>query len=260
MRASFFPSASHRHSFSDVFAASSRTFRRNWASRTAATPAREYDVVVVGAGAAGLTAAHFASHREGSRVAVLERTKEAGKKVLMSGGSRCNILPAHVSLQDDYFTESSLSALRAVFASWSLEECLDWLTVDLGLELHLEAADNKYFPASNSAREVRDKLVEACATSGVTFRYDSSLVKLSSQEGGWTCLLQDGTRVHAGKVVFATGGMSFPLVNDLPYSFKSSGDEKQGHMHTYSTIIWFRVEEFDVGCDPSLWICFLTCR
>lgn len=176
----------------------------------------EYDVVVVGAGAAGLTAAHYASKLDGSpRVAVLERTSEAGKKVLMSGGTRCNVLPSHVSLENDYFTESSLSALRAIFASWSLEECLNWLTEDVGLQLQLEAADNKYFPSSNSAKEVRDKLVGACVERGVTFRYKASVAQIISQGGIWNCVLQDDSRVFSKRVVFATGGKSFPLVSYL---------------------------------------------
>lgn len=56
------------------------------------------DVVVVGAGAAGLAAAHFAAV-SGARVRVLEKMDEAGKKICISGGTRCNVLPAEVDLQ-----------------------------------------------------------------------------------------------------------------------------------------------------------------
>jgi hypothetical protein len=56
--------------------------------------------------------------------------------------------------QTDFFTSSSRSALRAVFATWSLEQCRDWLERDIGLALALEEATNKFFPASNSGREV----------------------------------------------------------------------------------------------------------
>lgn len=50
-----------------------------------------------------------------SQVKVLEKTDEAGKKVRISGGTRCNVLPSAVELPRDYFTDSSTSALRAVF-------------------------------------------------------------------------------------------------------------------------------------------------
>jgi predicted flavoprotein YhiN len=56
----------------------------------------------------------------------LERTREAGKKILMSGGSRCNVLPLAVDPSIDFFTASSRGALRAVLASWALQDCKEW--------------------------------------------------------------------------------------------------------------------------------------
>ena len=57
-------------------------------------------------------------------------------------------------LQLDYVTSSSRSALRAVFSSWSLDECHTWLSDDIGLQMVLEEETRKWFPASNSGREV----------------------------------------------------------------------------------------------------------
>jgi predicted flavoprotein YhiN len=95
---------------------------------------------------------------------VLERTKEAGKKILMSGGTRCNVLPTEIDVQADYFTDSPSSALRAIFASWGVWDCWTWLSDPdhIGLSLQLEEASSKWFPASNSSRDVRNKLVSAC--------------------------------------------------------------------------------------------------
>ncbi|MEW5301926.1 MAG: hypothetical protein WDW36_004750 [Sanguina aurantia] len=141
-------------------------------------------VTVVGGGAAGLTAAYFAA-QSGAKVTVLERTKEAGKKILMSGGNRCNVLPAAVDLQTDFFTESSFSAMKAIFASWSLEQCQDWLTDPdgIGLQLELEEETGKMFPSSNSSREVRDKLLAACLRLGVVMKYSSSVEKVRMLSG-----------------------------------------------------------------------------
>lgn len=98
------------------------------------------------------------------QVTVLERTREAGKKVLMSGGSRCNILPYEVDLDRDFMTDSPRSAMRAVFSSWGVWECWSWLceAEHVGLELALEEESNKWFPVSNSSKDVRNKLVAAC--------------------------------------------------------------------------------------------------
>jgi hypothetical protein len=67
--------------------------------------------------------------------------------------SLCRVLLSRLQL--DYVTSSSRSALRAVFASWTLDECHAWLSKDVGLSLVLEEETRKYFPASNSGREVR---------------------------------------------------------------------------------------------------------
>ncbi|KAL0048575.1 hypothetical protein WJX82_006231 [Trebouxia sp. C0006] len=170
------------------------------------------DVIVVGGGAAGLTAAYFAASA-GAQVTVLERSKVAGNKVLISGGTRCNVLPMHVDLNKDYFTESSRSALKAVFASWSLEQCKIWLESSdhIGIPLACELADSKYFPVSNSAKEVRDKILQACLKRGVKIRYNAGLERLQSQDDmGWQCSLADGKVLEAKRIVVASGGLSYP--------------------------------------------------
>lgn len=166
-------------------------------------------MLVIGGGAAGLTACYFAAKR-GAEVTVLERTPEAGKKILISGGKRCNVLPMDVEIERDYFSESSKSAVRAVFAQWNLDGCKAWLEGEVGLRLAFEEGSSKYFPASNSAKEVRDLLLAACTRQGATFRYGSRLEKLTSEGQGWSCHLSDGSVHHGDRVIMATGGMSFP--------------------------------------------------
>jgi predicted flavoprotein YhiN len=75
----------------------------------------------------------------------------------MSGGSRCNVMPAHADVMADFTTSSAAGALRALMASWSLDECREWLSADddVGLQLQLEPHTAKLFPQSGSSREVR---------------------------------------------------------------------------------------------------------
>ena len=138
-------------------------------------------VAIIGGGAAGLSAAYHAAEASSSgtfRITLLEKTPEAGKKILISGGTRCNILPRSMDLSTDYFTESSRSALRSIYSRWSLEECEEWLSdpQQIGIKLELEAETGKLFPASNDAREVRDKLLAACVKRGVEFVPGAALV------------------------------------------------------------------------------------
>ena len=171
------------------------------------------DVAVLGGGAAGLTAAYFAA-KAGARVTVYERTSECGKKILMSGGARCNVLPVSATTAD-FVTESKPRGLKSVLASWSVDRCKTWIEDDLRLALGVEHETNKYFPLSNSSREVRDKLLEACQREGVKFRYESSIdgiVQARDGERGWNLRLRGAAEEHASAVVLAMGGMSFPAV------------------------------------------------
>jgi predicted flavoprotein YhiN len=120
-------------------------------------------VAVVGAGAAGLMAAIFAASR-GSRVLLLERTRDGGRKILISGGGRCNILPSTLA-PEQFVTSAPPQLLRCMLRTWSLDGQKRFFEQEVGVPLVLEPETGKYFPASNSARQVRDRLL-ALAASG----------------------------------------------------------------------------------------------
>jgi predicted Rossmann fold flavoprotein len=186
------------------------------AAADCSTTSPHYDVAVAGGGAAGLAAAYFAA-AAGARVVVLEKEREPGRKILISGGARCNVLPAACDVDADFETEDrGRSALRALFSRWSLAECRSWLedADQVGIPLKLEAATNKLFPASDSARDVRDALVAACEARGVRFARGAPVAGLApAPGGGWRVLLGGGAPgVAAARVVLCTGGKSFPTL------------------------------------------------
>src|SRR4030095_558375 len=76
-------------------------------------------VAVVGAGAAGLMAAIFAGSR-GNRVLLLERTRDGGRKILISGGGRCNILPSTLA-PEQFVSSAPVPLLRRILRTWSLD-------------------------------------------------------------------------------------------------------------------------------------------
>ncbi|HIL56895.1 MAG TPA: FAD-binding protein, partial [Rhodothermales bacterium] len=116
-------------------------------------------VLVIGAGAAGLTAALFAA-REGARVHVRESSRKGGKKIVVSGGGRCNVLPSELD-PSRYVTASSPRTMRRMLLAWSLDEQRAFFEDDLGVPLALEPETGKLFPRSNRATDVRDALVAA---------------------------------------------------------------------------------------------------
>ena len=90
-------------------------------------------VVVIGAGAAGSMAAIFAA-TAGAETTLLERTRDGGRKILISGGGRCNVLPMRVD-EARYVTDSSPYVLRKILRSWPLAEQMAFFERELRLPL-----------------------------------------------------------------------------------------------------------------------------
>ncbi|HEX9582198.1 MAG TPA: NAD(P)/FAD-dependent oxidoreductase, partial [Gemmatimonadales bacterium] len=114
-------------------------------------------IVVVGAGAAGTMASIFAASG-GADTVLLETTPDGGRKILISGGGRCNILPAQVD-ESRFVTDSSPNTLRKIVRSWPLAEQVAFFEDQLALPLVEEPKSHKLFPVSNRARDVRDGLL-----------------------------------------------------------------------------------------------------
>ncbi len=180
-------------------------------------------IVVVGAGAAGFMAAVFAaggpddsgSARSGHsgaspRVLLLERTSEGGKKILMSGGGRCNVLPSELD-PARYVTASSSNTMKKMLLSWPLREQRRFFEETLSMPLALEEETGKLFPVTNKAREVRDRLRALADRLGVEVRGDAMVTGLEpATAGGWRVLLAGGGTIEADRVIVATGGLSVP--------------------------------------------------
>src|SRR3954469_24042730 len=90
-------------------------------------------VAVIGAGAAGTMAAIFAA-AGGAETILLERTRDGGRKILISGGGRCNVLPARLD-ESRFITDSSPNTLRKIVRSWPLDEQIRFFECELGLPL-----------------------------------------------------------------------------------------------------------------------------
>ena len=181
----------------------------------------EGGIVVVGAGAAGLVAAIFArtTNRE---VLLLERTTDGGRKILISGGGRCNILPS--SLQPERFvTDSPSPLLRGMLRSWPLAAQRAFFEEEVGIPLALETETGKLFPASNRARDVRDGLMTLARTRGVEVQTQTTVTGVSevpvtgsevspghAPANRWRVTTSRGD-FDASSVILATGGLSVPL-------------------------------------------------
>jgi predicted Rossmann fold flavoprotein len=168
-------------------------------------------VAVVGAGAAGLLAALTAT-RAGAPVVLIERTPDGGRKILISGGGRCNILPA-AAQPERYVTDSSPNTLKRMLRAWPLPEQRAFFERELEMRLVLEDETGKLFPETDRARDVRDRLLARVHEAGARVWMDARVVDVrppSDPGAPWTVQIENAPPLEAGAVVLATGGLSVP--------------------------------------------------
>jgi len=165
-------------------------------------------VAVVGAGAAGTMAAIFAA-AAGAETLLLERTKDGGRKILISGGGRCNILPARLD-ESRFITDSPSYRVRHILRTWPLEEQVAFFERDLDLPLLEDPESGKLFPRSQRARDVRDKLLALARRKGVSFVPDTLVTGFRPTPSGWAIEREAGDAIEVSAVVIATGGLSVP--------------------------------------------------
>src|SRR5215475_1872565 len=148
-------------------------------------------IVIIGAGATGLLAAIFAA-KSSHRVLLLERTRDGGRKILVSGGGRCNVLPSAVD-PGRFVTDSSPNTLRKILSSWPLPEQRRFFEEEVGIPLALEPETGKLFPVSNSSREVRDKLMALARRRGAEIRFEALAEDLvpPRDDQPWTVILSN---------------------------------------------------------------------
>jgi predicted Rossmann fold flavoprotein len=149
------------------------------------------------------------SAAQGAETVLLERTKDGGRKILISGGGRCNILPATVD-ESRFVTDSPPHLVRRIVRSWPLHEQIAFFENAIGLPLIEETASAKLFPASQSARDVRDKLFAHARSHGVTIVTDTLVTAIRPFADHWLVERHGGQPIETDAVVLATGGLSVP--------------------------------------------------
>jgi predicted Rossmann fold flavoprotein len=155
-----------------------------------------------------MMAAIFAADA-GAETSLLERTRDGGRKILISGGGRCNVLPAMLD-ESRFVTDSSPNTLRKMLRAWPLDEQVAFFQGELGIPLVVEEETLKRFPASHRARDVRDGLLEHARRKGVTFTPNTFVTGLTASDGAWLVEIDGAPPIPADAVIVATGGLSVP--------------------------------------------------
>ena len=173
--------------------------------------ARDADVLVVGAGAAGLFAAIWAgrtSRALGRRLTIVavDGARKLGAKILVAGGGRCNV--THHAVSEADYAGGTPPAIRKVLGRFTVADTVRFFA-ESGVEFYREADTGKLFPVTNSSRTVLDALVREAAAAGVQLVHPARVTRLDRGSGGFVAATPAGD-VHARRVIVCTGGRSLP--------------------------------------------------
>jgi len=165
------------------------------------------NLAILGGGAAGLLAAIRAAEAGAAGVVVLEAAPQAGRKILVSGGGRCNVLPMEEA-RERFVSAAPPRVVGRYLARVPLEEQRAFFEELLGGPLREEEEGKKLFPPSNRAKDVRDALVARAVAAGTEVRTGAVVREVGRTDGGFAVRLEEGLDVHAARVILATGGLS----------------------------------------------------
>jgi hypothetical protein len=173
------------------------------------------DIVIVGAGAAGLTAAIWAGRSSpGRRIVVLDGARTLGAKILVSGGGRCNV--THDVVDAAAYAGSSLQAINKVLRRFDVAPTIAFFR-ELGVELKREET-GKLFPVTDSARTVVQALLSGARAAGASIEHPCRVETITPSAAGFRVAGGWG-QLETRRLVLATGGKSLP----------KSGSDGHGH-------------------------------
>ncbi len=175
---------------------------------------QEVDVIIIGAGAAGLMCA-IESGKRNRKVLVLDHANKVGKKILMSGGGRCNftnyfIEPGKYNSRNAHFFKSALSR----YTQWDFIE----LVKKHAIPFHEKTLGQLF--CDNKSKDIVDMLMKECDKAGALIHINTSIKKIQQiNETRFKVESTNGT-YHCESVVIASGGLSIPTMGASPFAYK----------------------------------------
>lgn len=196
-------------------------------------------VIIIGAGAAGLMCAMSAAAR-GRRVLLLDHANKAGKKILMSGGGRCNFTnlycePANFLSHNPHFCKSAL----ARFTQWDFIA----LVAKHGVPYHEKKLGQLF--CDHKSSDILGLLLEECEQAGVDLRLNTSVSEISRHEGGYRLETSQGP-AQCESLVIATGGLSIPTLGATGFGYQVARQFGHTVLPTRAGLVPFTVT------DPQL--------
>jgi predicted Rossmann fold flavoprotein len=175
------------------------------------------ELVVVGAGAAGLATAIFTARAvPGRRILCVDTARRIGAKILISGGSRCNVTNRIVTEKD--FWGGSSRFVRSVLRAFPDSRAIDFFS-ELGVSLH-EEEDGKLFPDTNTSRTVLNALLREAERLGILLVTGERVTALTKSGDRFTVTTASGRTIRSPVAVMCTGGRSLPKTGSDGFGYE----------------------------------------
>lgn len=174
------------------------------------------DVLIIGAGAAGLMCAIEAGKR-GRHAVVLEQSNKPGKKILMSGGGRCNFTNYHIE-------PAAYLSHNPHFCKSALSRYTQWDFIDLVKRHHIpfhEKTLGQLF-CDHKSHDILNMLLTECEMAGASIRLNAHIEKIEKDSDHHFKVLSSRGHFHCESLVIASGGLSIPTMGSSPFGYKTA--------------------------------------
>lgn len=194
------------------------------------------DVIIIGAGAAGLMCARTTALR-GRRVVLLDHANKPGKKILMSGGGRCNFTnmytePANFLSQNPHFCKSAL----ARYTQWDFIE----MVAKHGVPYHEKKLGQLF--CDNKSSDILQMLLDECDSAGATLRMDTRIDNIEKLEHGYLLSTSAGP-FQCQSLVIATGGLSIPTLGATGFGYQVARQFGHALLPTRAGLVPFTITD-----------------
>ncbi len=175
-----------------------------------------YDVIVIGAGPAGMMASIVAA-RNNNRVLLLERNSRLGKKLLITGGGRCNV--TNLKSVDDFLKEIYVNRtfLKYSLNTFGPKEIYDYFT-KLGVYLKIEDND-RVFPSDDNSSSIVNALYKELEKYNVEIKYNCLVTDINQSDNGYLIIVNQNC-FKTKNIIVATGSRSFPKTGSTGIGYK----------------------------------------
>ncbi|MDO9354586.1 MAG: NAD(P)/FAD-dependent oxidoreductase [Solirubrobacteraceae bacterium] len=204
---------------------------------------RSIDVVIIGAGAAGLMCAMTAAER-GRRVLLLDSSNKPGKKILMSGGGRCNFTNMYAEPENYHSQHPNPQFCKSAMARYTQWDFIAMVS-EWGIPYHEKKLGQLF--CDDRAKDILNMLLGKCERAGVELHVRTKVHGIDPVDGGGYALDTDLGAVRAESVVIATGGLSIPTLGSTGFGMDVARAFGHTVLPTRAGLVPFTVTDHDLS-------------